>query len=210
MTQFCRQARLIRYLLCVTGGHNDAILKSTIPPKSIQTISSKPLSMYVHKCTYIIICKVFHVEHISIFAVLGLGGLGVDGVFKVDIDLVAEGGQGLTDGAGGQLQHRGGLDADGGHAPRLQVLFEVDDHAVAVKVDGVDREAHGEGVDAMGGVDPKALAARETGGVGSHESAKTGPVGPGDHEIGREIGGAGAVEGEAPGAARRHFVTEYP
>jgi hypothetical protein len=128
----------------------------------------------------------------------------VDGVFKIDVDLVAEGGLGFADGAGGQLQYRGGLDPDSGHAPRFQVLFEVDDHAVAVKVDGVDREAHGEGVDAVGGVDPKALAARETGGVGGHESAKAGPVGPGDHEIGGEVGGAGAVKGEAPGAAWRH------
>ena len=63
----------------------------------------------------------------------------------------------------GSFQDGSGVCSDGGHAPGFQVFFEVDDFAVAVEVDGVDGEAHGEGVDAVGGIDPEALAARRSG-----------------------------------------------
>ncbi len=88
------------------------------------------------------------------------GSLGVDWTFfERDIYLIAHDGLGFADGACGKLEYGSGLDANCGQTPRLQGLFYVDDNPVAVEVDGVDGKAHGEGVDAVGGVDPEALAA---------------------------------------------------
>ena len=81
----------------------------------------------------------------------GSGSFGVERMLEEKIDLVAEGGGGFLDRADRQLEHRGGGDADRGNAPGFQTFFDVDDNAVAVKVDGVDGKAHGEGVDAVGG-----------------------------------------------------------
>jgi len=74
--------------------------------------------------------------------------------FESNIDLVADDGQGLMDGARWKLKHGSGVDANGGHAPGLEIFFNVDDNSFPVKVNGVDRKTHGEGVDAVGGVDP--------------------------------------------------------
>jgi hypothetical protein len=83
------------------------------------------------------------------------GGLSVNGTFfERNIDLVAERGQGLADGACRKLEHGGGVDADRRHAPGLELLFNVNDNSFPVKVNGVDGKTHGEGVDAVGGVDP--------------------------------------------------------
>lgn len=95
-------------------------------------------------------------------------GFGVDGLFLEDVDLVAQHGLGFLDGAGGDFYYGGGVYSDGGHAPGFEVFFYVDYLAVAVQVDGVDGEAHGEGVDAVGGVDPEALAGGEVVGAGGH------------------------------------------
>src|SRR6266849_7723916 len=125
----------------------------------------------------------------------GSGGLGVNRMFFVrNIHLIADDGQGFADGAGGKLKHGSGQDANGGQAPGLEVLFNVDDTTFKVKVQGVDREAHGEGVNAVGRVNPQTLAAGEMGRVGGHEAAKAGPVGARDQEIGGEIGGACTVK----------------
>ena len=78
--------------------------------------------------------------------------------FERNIDLVAERGQGLADGARGKLEHGSGVDANGGHAPGLEIFFNVDDNSFPVKVNGVDGKTHGEGVDAVGGVNPQSLA----------------------------------------------------
>src|SRR5208282_1749621 len=121
--------------------------------------------------------------------------LGVNGTFfERNIDLVAELGQGLADGASRKLKHGSAVDANGGHAPGLELLFNVDDNSFRVKVNGVDRKTHGEGVDAVGRVNPQSLAMGEMGRVGGHEAAKAGPVGTRDQEIGREIGGACTVK----------------
>jgi len=79
--------------------------------------------------------------------------------FERNIYLVADYGQGLADGACGKLKDRSGMHANGGEAPGFEFLFYVDDYPFAVKVHGVDREAHGEGVDAVGRVNPQSLAA---------------------------------------------------
>jgi hypothetical protein len=75
-------------------------------------------------------------------------------MFEKNIHLVAEHGEGLADGASGNLKDGSGADANGGHAPGLEVLFNVDDNPFPVKVNRVDWEAHGEGVDAVGRVNP--------------------------------------------------------
>ena len=93
-------------------------------------------------------------------------------VFQKKIDLVAERGGRFLNRANGQLEHRGSRDADWGNAPGFQPLFKVDNNSVAVKVDGVDREAHGEGVDAMGGTDPEPASPRKMGRVSGHEAAE--------------------------------------
>src|SRR6202140_5674930 len=93
------------------------------------------------------------------------------------------------------------MHANGGHAPGFELFFNVDDHPFPVKVDGVDRETHGEGMDAVAWVNPQSLAAGEMRRTGGHEAAEAGPVGGRDQEIGREIGGAGAVKSVSLGAA---------
>src|SRR6266478_7153985 len=94
--------------------------------------------------------------------------------------------------------------ANGGQAPRFELLFNVNDNPIPVKVHGVDWKAHREGVDAVGGVNPYSLTAGEMGRVGGHEAAEARPVGARDQEIGREIGGAGAVKSVSLGPARGH------
>ena len=74
--------------------------------------------------------------------------------FERNVHLVAYYGQGFADGAGGKLEDRSGMHANSGQAPGLEFLFYVDDYPFPVKVHGVDWEAHGEGVDAVGRVDP--------------------------------------------------------
>src|SRR5271166_3778168 len=118
----------------------------------------------------------------------------MDGMLKKDIYLVADGGLGLADGAFGEFKHRCSPNPHGGHAPGLELLFDVDDNPLPVEVNGVDGKTHGEGVNAVGRVDPQALAAGEAGRVGGHKSAKAGPVGARDREIGGEVGGAGAIK----------------
>src|SRR6266852_3181475 len=120
-------------------------------------------------------------------------------MFEKNIHSVADDGQGLADGASGKLKHGSGQDANGGQAPGLEVLFNVDDNPFPVKVHGVDREAHGEGVNAVGRVNPQTLAAGEMGSVGGHEAAKAGPVRASDQEFGGEVGGAGTVKSVALG-----------
>src|ERR1017187_5219822 len=89
----------------------------------------------------------------------GSSGLSVDrAFFERNIYLVGERGQGLADGAGRKLKHGSGVDANGGHAPGLELLFNVDDNSFPVEVNGVDGKTHGEGVDAVGRVDPQSLA----------------------------------------------------
>jgi hypothetical protein len=135
----------------------------------------------------------------------GSGGLGVDwSFFERNIYLVADDGQGLADGAGGKLEDRSGMHANGGQSPGLELFFNVDDYPFPVKVYGVDRETHGEGVDTVGGVNPQSLTLGEMGRVGGHEASKAGPMGARDQEIGREIGGAGAIESVSLGPARGH------
>lgn len=130
----------------------------------------------------------------------GSRGFGMNrAFFKRNIYLVADGGQRLADGAGRNLKYGSGVNSNRGQAPGLEVFLDVDDDSVAVEVDGVDWKTHGEGVNAVGGANPQALAARETGRIGSHQAAKAGPVGACDHEIGREIGGAGTVKGVSLG-----------
>jgi len=133
------------------------------------------------------------------------GGFGY-GVLENDVDLVAYYGLGFGYDAGRKFEHGGGLNANGGEAPGFQSLLDVDYQVIAVEVDGVDGEAHGEGMNAVGGLDPKADAAGEARGIGSHEAAEARPVGAGDPEIGGEIGGAGAVEGVGFGTCRAHRV----
>ena len=136
---------------------------------------------------------------------LASGGFGVDwAFFERDVDLVAESGQGFTDGAGWNLKHGSGVDANGGQTPGFEVLFDMNHDTFAVKVNGVDGKTHGEGVDSPGRADPEALAGGELGGIGGHEAAETGPVGTGDDEIGREIGGASTVESVSLRLARWH------
>src|ERR1700690_523357 len=127
-------------------------------------------------------------------------------MLQKDVDAVAEHGGGCADGAGGELKYRGGLDADGGYPPGLQIFFQVDDVAIPVEVDGVDCETHGEGVNAVRGIDPESAAGWEGRAVGGHESAKPRPVRARDDEIGGEIGGAGAVEGVGGGMG--HLIIE--
>src|ERR1700682_5319108 len=93
------------------------------------------------------------------------------------------------------------MHANSGEAPGLESLFNVDDYPLPVKIQGVDGETHGEGVDTVGRVNPQSLATGEMGRVGGHEAAEAGPVGARDQEIGREIGGAGAVKGVCPGTS---------
>src|SRR6202047_5038117 len=96
------------------------------------------------------------------------------------------------------------MHANGGQAPGFELFFHVDDYPFPVKVHGVDRETHGEGMDAVGWVNPQSLAAGEMRRTGGHEAAEAGPVGARDQEIGREIGGAGAIKSVSLGAARGH------
>src|SRR5260370_37523747 len=124
--------------------------------------------------------------------------------FERNVHLVADDGQGLADGACWKLQDRSGMKANSGQSPRFELLFHVDDNPIPVKVHGVDGEAHGEGMDAVRGVNPQSLAAGEMRRTGGHEAAKAGPVGGREQEIGREIGGAGAVKSVSLGAARGH------
>src|SRR5438270_12622377 len=92
------------------------------------------------------------------------GGFGVDWTFfERNIHQVADNGQGLADGAGGKLEDRSGMHANSGQAPGLELLFNVDDNPLPVKIHGVDRETHGEGVDAVGRVNPESLATGEMG-----------------------------------------------
>src|ERR1700687_427754 len=134
----------------------------------------------------------------------GSSSLGMKRLLEKNIYVGAEHGQGLAAGASGKFKHGNGVDANGGQTPGLELLFNVDDNPFPVKVHGVDRKAHGEGVNAVGRVNPQSLAAGETGRVGGHEAAKAGPVGACDPEIGREIGGAGAVKSVSRGPARGH------
>src|ERR1700687_2836715 len=96
-------------------------------------------------------------------------GLGVDWTFfERNIYLVADYGQGFADGAGGKLEDRSGMHANSGQAPGFELLFDVDDYPFPVEVHGVDRKAHGEGVDTVGRVNPQSLAAGEMGRVSGH------------------------------------------
>ena len=100
----------------------------------------------------------------------------MQGVFQENIYLIAELGCGLADSADGEFEHGGGADADCGHAPGFQAFFDVDDDAVAIEVKGIDGETHGEGVDAVGGMDPEAASAGERGWICRHQAAEAGPV----------------------------------
>jgi hypothetical protein len=86
---------------------------------------------------------------------------GVEWVFEKNIYLIPEHRLGFTYGAYGEFEHRGSVDANGSHAPGLEVLLNVDDNPVAVKIHSVDGKAHREGVDPVGGMDPKTASARE-------------------------------------------------
>src|ERR1700691_5929913 len=141
----------------------------------------------------------------------GLGGSSRRGVrrtlFEGDVYLIADCGQGLADGAGWNLEHGSGLHANCGNAPGLEVFFDVDDNSFSVEIHGINRKTHGEGVNAVRRTDPEALAACEPGRVGSYQNAKTGPMGACDQQIGREIGGAGAVEGVSLGPGPGHDIS---
>jgi len=91
------------------------------------------------------------------------GRLGVERMLQKDLYLVAEGGLGLANHSGRKFKYGRSLNADCGHAPGLEVFFNVNDDAIAIKVNGVNRKAHGKGVNSARRVDPESLAARETG-----------------------------------------------
>src|ERR1700737_3273495 len=120
--------------------------------------------------------------------------LSMNRMLEKNIHLVAEHGQGLSDGTDGKLKHRSSVDANRSHAPGIVFLFNVNDNPFPVKVHSVDGEAHGECVDTVGRVNPQSLAAGEAGRVGGHEAAKAGPVSARDQEIGCEVGGACVVK----------------
>lgn len=82
------------------------------------------------------------------------GSFGVDRVFEENIDLIAEYSLSRGDGACRQLEHRRRADTHGRHPPGFEILLNVNDHSVAVEIDGVDGEAHGEGVNAARRIDP--------------------------------------------------------
>src|SRR5450432_263410 len=97
-------------------------------------------------------------------------------MLEKNVYLVADCGQGLADGAGRDFEYGSGIDANGSQAPGLQTFFDVDDNSVAVKIHSIDGEAHGEGVDTVGGAYPQSLASREAGRICRHQSAKARPV----------------------------------
>jgi hypothetical protein len=86
---------------------------------------------------------------------------GVEWVFEKNIHLIPEHRLGFPYGADWELKYGLGVDANGSHTPGLEVLFNVDDNSVAVEIDGIDGKTHREGVDAVGGMDPKTASARE-------------------------------------------------
>ena len=82
-------------------------------------------------------------------------------MFEKNVHLISEHGLGFTYGADWELKYGLGVNANGSHAPGLEVLLNVDDNPVAVKIHSVDGKAHREGVDPVGGMDPKTASARE-------------------------------------------------
>src|ERR1700687_1038931 len=99
---------------------------------------------------------------------LASGSFGVDWTFfERYIHLVAYYGQRFAAGACGKLKDGSGMHANGGQTPGFEVLFNVDDYPLAVKVYGVDRETHGEGGEPGGGGNPKPLPGGEGGGGGA-------------------------------------------
>src|ERR1700691_3027307 len=130
--------------------------------------------------------------------------LGIERALEKNIYLVADRRQRVADGTSRNLKDGNGVDANRGHAPRLQALFNVNHNSFPVKVNGIDRKTHGEGVDPVGGANPQSPPPGESRRVGRHETAKTGPVASRNHQIGREIGGAGTVKSVSLGAARGH------
>jgi len=115
-------------------------------------------------------------------------------MLEENVDLVAQHCGGFADRARRNFEHRGSLDAYCSHAPRFEIFFEMNHLAIAVKIDRINREAHGKRVNAMTGTDQEPATGRKARFVADHQSAKARPVRPRDDEIRSQIGRPCAVE----------------
>src|SRR6185437_13837004 len=84
-----------------------------------------------------------------------------DFIDRADDQLIARLGLRRVDGVGGQLEHAGGLNPQGGDTEVGKMLNGVQDFVLLVEVNQVEREEDSKGMDALGGDDPQTFVELE-------------------------------------------------